>query len=48
MKVDLWELGVQVLSEGDAEFLAEGLELIKVLLVLAGVFDFGFDSCKGR
>lgn len=46
MLVDLWKLGVQVLLEGDTKFLAEGLELVKVLLVLPGVFDFGFDSLE--
>ena len=45
MRVDLWKLGVQVLLEGDAEFLTEGLEFVEVLLVLARVFDFCFDSC---
>lgn len=39
-------LGVEVLLEQDAELLAEGLELLEVLLVLALVLDLGFDACE--
>jgi hypothetical protein len=38
-------LRVQVLLEGDAELLAQGLELGQVLLVLALVLDLGLDAC---
>lgn len=40
-------LGEEVLLEQDAELLAEGLELLEVLLVLALVLDLGFDACVG-
>ena len=45
--IDLWELGVQILLESDTELFTEGLEIVEVLLVLARVFDFGFDPCGG-
>lgn len=38
-------LGVEVLLEGDAELLAEGLELLEVLVVLALGVDLGLDAC---
>lgn len=37
-------VGVQVLLEGDAELLTQGLELIKVLLVLTLVLNLGLDT----
>ena len=45
--MNLLRLGVDLLLEGDAELRAEGLELIKVLLVLGLVLDLGLDSCLG-
>lgn len=44
----LSRLGVDLLLEGNTELLAQGLELIEVLLVLSLVLDFGLDSCFGR
>jgi len=41
-------LGVEVLLKGDAELLAQGLELVEVLLVLALVLDLGLDACSQR
>lgn len=41
-------LGVQVFLEDDSEFLAEGLELVEVLLVLALVLNLGLDSCGAK
>lgn len=38
-------LGVQVLLERDAELLAQGLELLQILGVLALVLDLGLDAC---
>lgn len=38
-------LGEQVLLQGDAELLAQGLELGEVLLVLLLVLDLGLDTC---
>lgn len=40
----LFVLGVEVLDEGDAQLLAEVLELIKVLVVLLLVLNFGLDA----
>lgn len=40
--LDLW---VQVLLQLDAELLAQGLELLEVLLVLLLVLDLGLDAC---
>lgn len=40
----LFVLGVEVLDEGDAQFLAEVLELIEVLVVLLLVLNFGLDA----
>jgi hypothetical protein len=37
-------LGVQVLLKGNAELLAQGLELIEVLLVLTLVLNLGLDT----
>ena len=37
-------LGIKVLLEGDAELLTKGLELSKVLLVLALVLNLGLDA----
>ena len=41
-------LGVQVLLKDDSELLAERLELVEVLLVLALVLNLGLDSCGGK
>ena len=38
-------LGEQVLLQQDAELLAQGLELVEVLLVLLLVLDLGLDTC---
>lgn len=40
----LFVLGVEILDEGDAQFLTEALELIKVLVVLLLVLNFGLDA----
>ena len=40
-------LGVHLLLEHDAELLAQGLELLEVLLVLALVLDLGLDAYEG-
>ena len=37
--------GVEVFCKVDAELFPEGCELADVLVVLAFVFDFGFDGC---
>lgn len=42
------ELRVEVFTEVDAEFVAQGFEVFEVFFVLAFVFDFGFDGCGGR
>lgn len=39
-------LGEEVLLELDAELLAQGLELVEVLLVLGLVLNLGLDTCK--
>lgn len=39
-------LGVQVLLQGDAELLAQGLQLVEVLLVLLLVLDLGLDALE--
>jgi hypothetical protein len=39
-------LGVQVLLQHDAELLAQGLELVQVLLVLAVVLDLGLNALE--
>jgi hypothetical protein len=45
--LDDWQvLGVQVLLQGNAELLAQGLELSEVLLVLALVLNLGLDTCS--
>lgn len=41
-------LGEKVLLQRDAEFLAQGLELGQVLLVLLLVLDLGLDACYAR
>lgn len=40
-------LRVQLLLQDNAELLLQGLELLKVLLVLALVLDLGLDACGG-
>lgn len=40
-------LGVEVLLELDAELLAEGRQLVEVLLVLGGGLDLGLDGYTG-
>lgn len=40
----LVDLRVQVLLQLDAKLLAQGLELLEVLLVLLLVLDLGFDA----
>jgi hypothetical protein len=40
----LFVLGVEILDEGDAQLLAEILELIEVLVVLLLVLNFGLDA----
>lgn len=39
-------LGVELFPEGDAQLLAQTLELLKVLLVLFLVLDLGLDACN--
>ena len=40
-------LGVEVLLQGDAELLAQGLQLVEVLLVLALILDLSLDTWWG-
>lgn len=47
-EMDLRQLWVEILLEGDAKLFAEGLEFVKVLLVLLGVLDLGLDTCVLR
>ena len=42
----LFILRVHILNERNTEFLSKILELVKVLLVLLLVFNFGFDACS--
>lgn len=40
----LFTLGVEILDEGYTHFLPKILELVKILLILLLVFNFGLDA----